>query len=156
MQTQTVVALADFSPQTPLERYVEMKAMMPMEKLVVTTRRFNPELSEEEVLPRADALAQWLASIPEALKEGRWFQMIETIDVVWHSFILHTKDYADFCQHFYGGFLHHDPPMDFVEDRTAYADYTLNKIRRAFGDQINPLLEDLSADVKCCFRYIVE
>ena len=31
------------------------------------------------------------------------------LDWMWHSFILHTRDYADFCQHYFGFFLHHEP-----------------------------------------------
>lgn len=31
------------------------------------------------------------------------------IDEMWHHFILHTKDYADFCERFIGRFLHHNP-----------------------------------------------
>ena len=33
------------------------------------------------------------------------------IDEMWHSFILITKDYADFCHHYFGGFLHHIPEV---------------------------------------------
>lgn len=31
------------------------------------------------------------------------------IDQMWHCFILHTKDYADFCQQYFGQFIHHIP-----------------------------------------------
>ena len=31
------------------------------------------------------------------------------LDWMWHSFILHTRDYADFCQRHFGFFLHHEP-----------------------------------------------
>lgn len=31
------------------------------------------------------------------------------LDWMWHSFILHTRDYADFCQQHFGFFLHHEP-----------------------------------------------
>lgn len=31
------------------------------------------------------------------------------VDVGWHTFILHTRDYADFCQRLAGRFLHHEP-----------------------------------------------
>ena len=31
------------------------------------------------------------------------------IDEVWHAHILYTKDYAEFCQQFFGRFLHHVP-----------------------------------------------
>lgn len=31
------------------------------------------------------------------------------MDEVWHAHILHTKDYMEFCQHVFGGYLHHFP-----------------------------------------------
>lgn len=31
------------------------------------------------------------------------------IDDCWHCFVLFTQDYSDFCQNFFGGFLHHAP-----------------------------------------------
>lgn len=31
------------------------------------------------------------------------------IDQMWHHFILHTRDYSDFCWGLLGGFIHHRP-----------------------------------------------
>jgi len=31
------------------------------------------------------------------------------IDEVWHAFILHTREYAEFCQSIFGRFVHHAP-----------------------------------------------
>lgn len=31
------------------------------------------------------------------------------IDFAWHNFILHTRDYAEFCQNCFGYFIHHEP-----------------------------------------------
>lgn len=31
------------------------------------------------------------------------------LDEMWHHFILHTRDYAEFCQKYFGRFLHHNP-----------------------------------------------
>jgi anti-sigma regulatory factor (Ser/Thr protein kinase) len=33
----------------------------------------------------------------------------ETVDAGWHAFILHTVDYAEFCQRVTGRFIHHRP-----------------------------------------------
>ncbi|MGC5020366.1 glycine-rich domain-containing protein [Micromonospora sp. DT47] len=33
----------------------------------------------------------------------------ELVDIGWHTFILHTHDYADFCQRIAGRFIHHQP-----------------------------------------------
>ncbi len=31
------------------------------------------------------------------------------IDIAWHHFILHTKDYMSFCEQYFGGYVHHSP-----------------------------------------------
>ena len=31
------------------------------------------------------------------------------IDMMWHTFIIFTKDYADFCTEYFGVFVHHHP-----------------------------------------------
>ena len=31
------------------------------------------------------------------------------IDMMWHVFILFTQDYADFCEEYFGFFVHHHP-----------------------------------------------
>ncbi len=31
------------------------------------------------------------------------------IDTMWHTFLLFTKDYAAFCQRYFGKFIHHQP-----------------------------------------------
>jgi hypothetical protein len=37
------------------------------------------------------------------------FPEIEKIDWMWHTFLLFTRDYADFCAGRFGFFLHHAP-----------------------------------------------
>lgn len=34
------------------------------------------------------------------------------LDEMWHCFVLHTIDYADFCEEHFGFFLHHVPNND--------------------------------------------
>lgn len=56
------------------------------------------------------------------------------IDLGWHNFILHTREYAEFCQSCFGHFIHHEPgsgligtgPRLNVEETVALA-------REAFG-----------------------
>ena len=33
------------------------------------------------------------------------------IDAAWHAHILHTKEYNEFCEKFFGRFLHHTPEL---------------------------------------------
>jgi hypothetical protein len=45
----------------------------------------------------------------------------ETVDAGWHAFILHTADYAEFCQRVGGRFIHHRPsgPGEAASERQA-------------------------------------
>lgn len=36
-------------------------------------------------------------------------QSMREIDEMWHEFILFTKDYSDFCQQYFGEYMHHMP-----------------------------------------------
>jgi hypothetical protein len=38
------------------------------------------------------------------------------IDMMWHTFVLFTKDYAAFCEHYFGHFIHH-VPSTYLEKR---------------------------------------
>lgn len=43
-----------------------------------------------------------------------------TVDEAWHEFVLHTLDYAMFCDKAYGTFLHHRPEESMSEDERAH------------------------------------
>ncbi len=43
-----------------------------------------------------------------------------TIDEAWHAFILHTRDYAEYCQEQFGRFIHHQPTPAEVSNRDNY------------------------------------
>jgi hypothetical protein len=36
--------------------------------------------------------------------------MTDAVDHGWHAFLLHSQDYAEFCDRLYGRILHHVPP----------------------------------------------
>jgi len=45
--------------------------------------------------------------------QNRRIEMVsEIVDEVWHTFILFTKEYADFCNKVMGKFIHHEPNVD--------------------------------------------
>ena len=33
----------------------------------------------------------------------------DLVDIGWHTFLLHTRDYAEFCDRIAGRFIHHEP-----------------------------------------------
>jgi hypothetical protein len=69
--------------------------------------------AEEHDLPidiaaeHAFELKRYLALCAAHPNEG--FGMRGPIDEVWHTFILFTQDYAEFCNQVAGRFLHHEP-----------------------------------------------
>lgn len=69
------------------------------------------------------------------------------VDEVWHTFILFTRDYADFCQGVFGFYLHHQPgvPSEPLgkEPRRRF----LKAYRAEFGE----LPEIWGADANTCF-----
>lgn len=63
------------------------------------------------------------------------------IDEVWHAHILYTKDYAEFCQHFFGRFLHHVPQKPGVasdSETKVEQDFSATQelYKQEFGDYI--------------------
>lgn len=64
---------------------------------------------------------KWLYLCAHGMANGFACAMTEEIgklDEMWHTFLLFTRDYADFCERYFGIFLHHVPldddesPMD--------------------------------------------
>lgn len=81
------------------------------------------EVSEGEARALFDDLKRWLwlKAQPEApvLVVTREMQIL---DEIWHCFILFTEEYAAFCQHYCGGFVHHHPTTQ-VEETSILAEY---------------------------------
>ena len=74
--------------------------------------------SPEEATELFDEALKWLYLCYRSatdLPEGTGCtlgQDIAKIDDMWHTFLLFTRDYAVFCQHYFGVFLHHLPTDD--------------------------------------------
>jgi hypothetical protein len=43
------------------------------------------------------------------------FQEMFVVDLMWHTFILFTHDYSDFCENYFGTFVHHVPRSNRVK-----------------------------------------
>ena len=59
------------------------------------------------------------------------------VDDMWHELVLHTREYADFCQEAFGRFLHHAPESAMSSPAAAANRSTdlLNKLRLARHDE---------------------
>jgi hypothetical protein len=51
------------------------------------------------------------------------------IDECWHLFILFTKDYARFCEQYFGVFLHHRP--HYINDPPTNGSHRINSLNAA-------------------------
>jgi hypothetical protein len=57
---------------------------------------------------------------------------LEKIDWMWHTFLLFTLDYADFCTRYFGLFIHHVPTEE--EDEVVVEEETLRTVlARQYG-----------------------
>lgn len=54
-------------------------------------------------------LDQALAFLAACATSDRPLAPSDTVDIGWHTFILYTRDYHDFCHQVAGRFIHHDP-----------------------------------------------
>ena len=62
------------------------------------------------------------------------------IDNMWHTFILYTQDYTEFCRRYFGEYLHHQPdvadthpqaPPEFETDLEKYLSYVYDNLGEA-------------------------
>lgn len=69
----------------------------------ITEDGIAPPLAER-ILDQTVAFLRLVADSP-----GQGFSPSPLVDIGWHAFILHTRDYAQFCERVAGRFIHHDP-----------------------------------------------
>jgi hypothetical protein len=77
----------------------------------------------------------------------------KVIDEIWHDHILHTSDYNDFCQIYFGSFFHH-APRDRLSNRVIDIEPTL-ELYKVMYDRPAPKvfwLEDEHVKCRTC-RY---
>ncbi len=68
------------------------------------------ELSYEDAERHIFELRRFLALC--AMNDGPAYGMRGQIDKAWHTFIMFTRDYSEFCQVVGGRFIHHQPNTD--------------------------------------------
>lgn len=68
----------------------------------------HPDFDAEERADVFEGLRDYFA-ICAADPDGRAGMPSRIVDEAWHTFILFTREYADFCERAFGGFLHHAP-----------------------------------------------
>jgi hypothetical protein len=119
---------------------------------VIETAIEHHGLTRPQAEAAFDGLLQWLSVIPLA-PPGQPVQMVESIDRLWHSFILHTKLYRAFCERHFGRYIDHDPldRRDAEPKKKAHARFTRDLLLREFGEDVHPAFLDEVQKTPCCY-----
>jgi len=91
------------------------------------------QVSEQTAGRRFDGLKQFLAVA--AVMPGRKVTS-PSIDAMWHTFLLFTKDYRQFCDAYLGRFIEHEP----FEDAAPWA---YERTRERAASLVGPLDQEL-------------
>jgi hypothetical protein len=113
-----------------LIRRAEAFSMEPVLKRYA--RKNNVEVDAVRDLERE--LKRWLALCAMRPYGTESYGVRGEVDELWHTFILFTGLYADFCQSVAGRFLHHVPHELMTGDSTARYARTLRVYAEVFGE----------------------
>ena len=79
------------------------------------------------------------------LDAGKFGMYSKDVDNLWHSFILFTKNYSDFCNTYSKKFIHHVPKIDSLEtpeqatqNRKNFSHF-IKKYEEIFTEEIHPI-----------------
>lgn len=85
---------------------------------VIARFRAEYDVSLEEARALFDDTKKWLwlcGTRPPSMRMSV-FGPMKLIDEMWHTFILFTRDYTDYCMTHFGRYLHHAPTAPGSED----------------------------------------
>src|SRR2546422_940439 len=69
----------------------------------------SPELTPGQSAPVGSGLKQFFHA---HARSGQFVSMpSQVVDDLWHEFILHTRNYDQFCRRAFGRFMHHTPAV---------------------------------------------
>lgn len=129
-------ALILFSKISSEQNFVCIKESLLVNKI------FQTKNEAEEAIK---AFLQWFTA--GATFQSKSFVMLDgPVDQVFHTTILHTSWYFDFCLKYTGVYTHHDPLSSedrkhFSKLRTAVVS-TIDRLNDAFGSDLHPLLRE--------------
>jgi hypothetical protein len=78
-----------------------------MNRLVRRVTTDHPEINEDTARRIVGQAAAFLAASGQ--QPGRFLAPSKAVDIGWHTFILHTVEYTEFCERIAGRYLHHVP-----------------------------------------------
>jgi hypothetical protein len=132
------------------------RALLPpalAERLVARIAAEHPDLAVD--MP-ARILDQTLAFLDTCATATEPIGPSELVDIGWHTFILYTHEYAEFCDRIAGRFIHHVPDDSptgdewptVPETNPATLAVTVAAMRRA-GHRIDPQLWSMNGAAEC-------
>jgi hypothetical protein len=96
-------------------------------KRIAIEHHFDPEMAER-------CMDQGLAFLAACAASTESLSPSLAADIGWHTFILYTREYAEFCEQVAGRFIHHVPheseEQDAEGDTQAVLDRTAAAIRK--------------------------
>ncbi len=105
----------------------------PMSNVLARYAKDNPNLAPSATLHERELKRYMLLC---ALHPKQGWPMVNSIDELWHTFIIFTKDYHQFCHELGLEYLHHQPINDGDDTSDVPAAYEefLSLYRQQFGE----------------------
>lgn len=151
---------------TALRREAHIRNFTLPPRLFEPLRTQHPHLRLKDCQLVAQGLRQFFLAY---LKGGQHYVSMpsQVVDDLWHEFILHTRDYQQFCDKAFGQFLHHTPAAVLGQNAARKSDNGLRRVWRlaCLEENINPanpsrlpLLFALDAKLKIArgFHYVAD
>jgi len=113
---------------------------------VLTRCKKDYKYSDEDVVILEQEFKRFMALSLYESSDGLGTGMFSSdVDNLWHSFLLFTKEYADFCHEHIGHFVHHVPELDeekSIEQRqAALKDFQafIQNYEAIFHEELHPI-----------------
>ena len=117
------------------------------------TRLVNRIVKEQEGMTQALAeriMDQALGFLRLCAEKPGAFAPSPLVDIGWHTFILYTKAYADFCDQLAGRFIHHNPTDEAGQKQEVGVIARTVTTMKAHGINVDPMLwATTKADCNC-------
>jgi hypothetical protein len=97
---------AILSPSTSARSLISGRLFDRLTARIVAEHEIEPRLAERIM---DQALAFLAATVTPG---GNWLSPSQPVDIGWHTFILYTREYAEFCNRVAGRFIDHVPNDD--------------------------------------------
>ncbi|QEN47586.1 glycine-rich domain-containing protein [Pseudomonas protegens] len=124
---------------TALRREAHIRNFTLPPRLFEPLRTQHPHLNLKDCQLVAQGLRQFFLAY---LKSGQRYVSMpsQVVDDLWHEFILHTRDYQQFCNQAFGQFLHHTPAAVLGQNAAQQSDNGLRRVWRqaCLEENINP------------------